>query len=134
MPPEKFLTSWSAASVEAEALEQLVGAPPGLRLGEVVEPADHHEVRAAAHQPVDRGLLGGHTDAPPHGAGVGHHVDAGHGRRALGGRRQGGQDADGGGLAGAVVAEQAEDGAGGHVEVEVAQRPEVAVALAQAVG
>ena len=52
----------------------------------------------------------------------------------VGGRGQRGEDADGRGLAGAVVAEQAEHGAGGDVEVEVAQGPEVAEALAEAAG
>ena len=61
-------------------------------------------------------------------------VEAGDARRALGRLEQRRQDADGGGLAGAVVAEQPEDGAGGDVEVEVAQRPEVAEALAEAGG
>ena len=54
--------------------------------------------------------------------------------RALGGLAERGEDADGGGLAGAVVAEQAEDGAGGDVEVEVPQGPQVAEALAEALG
>ena len=71
MPPENVLTSWSAASAEVEPLEQLVGPGPGPGLGQVVQPADHLEVGAGAHQPVDGGLLGGHADAAPHRAGVG---------------------------------------------------------------
>ena len=108
---------------EVEPLEQLVGPGPGPGLGQVVEPAHHLEVGPGAHQPVDRGLLGGHADAAAHGAGVGDDVDAGDRGRALGGRRERGEDADGRGLARAVVAEQAEHGARRDVEVEVAQRP-----------
>ena len=63
--------------------------------------------------------------------GVGDDVDAGDVRAAGGGEGERGEDADRRGLAGAVVAEQPEDGAGGDVEVEVAQRPEVAEALAE---
>ena len=55
-------------------------------------------------------------------------------RAALGRAQQRGQDAHGGGLAGAVVAEQAEHRALGDVEVDVAQRPEIAVALAEPFG
>ena len=53
---------------------------------------------------------------------------------ALGGGGQRGQDPDRGRLAGAVVAEQAEHGAGGDVEVEVPEGPEVAEALPEAAG
>ena len=69
-----------------------------------------------------------------HGGGVGDDVEAGDAGAAGGGQGERGEDADGGRLAGAVVAEQPEDGAGRDVEVEVAQRPQVAVALAEAVG
>ena len=67
----------------------------------------------------------------PHGVRVGDDVEAGDRRRALGRHGERGEDADGGGLARAVVAEQPEDRAGGDVEIEVAQRPEVAEALAE---
>ncbi len=49
-------------------------------------------------------------------------------------RGQGGEDPDRRRLARAVVAEQAEHGARGHLEIEVAQRPLLAVALAQSFG
>ena len=135
MPPENVFTSRSAASVEVEPLEQLVGPAAGRRAFDrwCRRPTITRFARAA-HQPVDGGLLRGHADAPAHRGRIGHDVDAGDRGRALGGRRERGEDADGGGLAGAVVAEQAEDGAGRDVEVEVAQRPEVAVALAEAAG
>ena len=68
-------------------------------------------------------------------SGSAHDVDAGdRGRCPRSGCDERGEDADRGGLAGAVVAEQTEDRARRDVEVEVAQRPEVAEALAQARG
>ena len=122
---------------EVEALEQLVGpARRRRRLEQVVEPPDHHEVLPRAEQPVDGGLLRGDADARgAPAAGSADDVEAGdRAPMPVGGRRQRGEDADGGGLAGAVVAEQAEHGARGDVEIEVAQRPEVAEALAEAAG
>ena len=119
---------------EVEPLEQLVAAPAGLGLRQAVQAADHLEVQPGGHQPVDRGLLGGDTDAPAHLVAGLHHVEAGHRGRPLRRLRQRGEDADGRGLAGAVVAEQAEHLTGRHVEVEVAQRPQVAELLAQAAG
>ena len=111
---------------------------PGRRaccLREVVQATDHHEVLAGAHQPVDRGLLGRDPDALAHGERVARTTSSpATRRRALGGLRQRGEDADRRGLARAVVAEQPEDRAGGHVEVEIPQRPEVAVALASGRG
>ena len=65
---------------------------------------------------------------------VGDDVVAGDHRAALGRLQQRGEDAHGGRLAGAVVAEQAEHRALGHVEVDVAQRPEVVVAPAEPFG
>ena len=88
----------------------------------------------ALMQPVDGGLLGGDADAAADGGGLVDDVEAGHRGPALGRCGQRGEDADGRGLAGAVVAEQAEHGAGRDLEVEVAQRPQVAEALAEAVG
>ena len=61
---------------EVEPLEELVGAPARLFLRQVVQAADHHEVLAGAHQPVDRRLLGRDPDAFAHGERVGDHVDA----------------------------------------------------------
>ena len=73
----------------------------------------------------------GDADAFAHRGGLVDDVEPGDGGAALGRLAERGEDADRGGLAGAVVAEQAEDGAGRDVEVEVAQRPQVAEPLAQ---
>jgi hypothetical protein len=100
----------------------------------VVQAPDHLEVRAGAEQPVDGRLLAGEADLGAHDRGVGDDVVAGDRGAALGRRQQGGQDAYGRGLAGAVVAQQPEHGALRDVEVDVAQRPEVAVAPAEPFG
>ena len=119
---------------EAQALEQLVGPRADHGPRQVVEAADHLEVRARREQAVDGGLLAGQAELRAHDRRVGDDVVAGDRRAALGRAQQRGQDAHGGGLAGAVVAEQAEHRALGDVEVDVAQRPEVAVALAEPFG
>ena len=119
---------------QVHQLEQLVGALAGLTLGEAVEPADHLEVEAGAEQAVDGRLLCGDADTPAHRGRVVDDVEAGDGRPALGRRRDGREDAQGRRLAGAVVAEQTEDRAPGHLEIEVPQGPEVAEALAEPLG
>ena len=135
MPPENVLTSRSASSARLEPLEQLVGAPPRGGAGQVVEPADQLEVRAGGQQPVDGRRLGGEADPRAHARRRRPTTSRPATRaRPLVGQRERGEDAHGGRLAGAVVAEQPEHRAGGDVEVEVAQRPEVAEALAEALG
>ena len=119
---------------EVELLEELAGPLAGFALGQAVEAADHLEVEPAGEEAVDGGLLRGDADAAAHLVGLVDDVEAGHRPRALGGDGEGGEDADRGGLAGAVVAEEAEHGAGRHVEVEVAEGPEVVVALAEPLG
>ena len=134
MPPENVSHQAVGGVGEAQALEQLVGprADDGPR--QVVEAADHLEVGARGEQAVDGGLLAGEAELRAHGRRVGDDVVAGDRGAALGRAQQRGEDAHGGGLAGAVVAEQAEHRALGDVEVDVAQRPEVAVALAEPFG
>jgi hypothetical protein len=117
---------------QAEPLEQLVRAPPRERPRLVVQAADQLEVGSGAEQAVDRRGLPSEPDARAHRGRVGHDVETVDERRARGGLGEGGEDADGRRLARAVVAEEAEDAAGGHLEVEVAERPELAEALAEA--
>ena len=76
----------------------------------------------------------GEADVRAHPRRVGHDVEPVDPRASLGREGEGGEDADRGRLAGTVVAEQAEHAAGGDRQVEVAQRPQVAVALAEALG
>lgn len=61
-------------------------------------------------------------------SGAAQHVDAGDARRARGGGQEGGEDFDGRGLARAVGAEQAFDGAFVDAEVEAGQSMDDAIA------
>ena len=97
----------------------------------MVEAPDHHEVLAAGQVLVDRRVLAGQADLRAQRGRVAHDVEAGHAALPAVGRQQRGQDADGGRLAGAVGAEQPEHGARGDVEVDAAQRLDLAVGLAQ---
>ncbi len=86
---------------QVEALEQLVGA--GVRAAaQAVQRAEQPQVLAAGEVLVDGGVLPGEPDAPAHRRRVAQHVDAGHLRVTGVGAQQGGQHADGGGLARAV--------------------------------
>ena len=134
MPPEKVLTSVSAASTRSSRSRSSPARWRASAFGQSVEAADHLEVEPAGEEAVDGGFLRGDADAAAHLIGLVDDVEAGHRPRALGGDGEGGEDADRGGLAGAVVAEQAEHGAGRHVEVEIAEGPEVVVALAEPLG
>ena len=117
---------------ETEALEQLVGPGDGRRPAQVREPPDEAEVLAAGEVAVDRGVLAGEADAGSDRVGPPGHVEAEDLGVAAVGREHGGQDPDGGRLAGAVGAEHAEDGAGRHLEVDAGQRLEVTEALGEA--
>ena len=93
-----------------------------LALGEPLQAAEQAQVLAAGEALVERGLLAGERDLLAHGARLARRR---RGRRPARGPRWGqqrGEDANGGGLAGAVVPEQAEHGARLHGEVEAAQR------------
>jgi hypothetical protein len=120
--------------LEPQLGEQLRGAPAHGRTRQVVETAHELEVRAGREQAVDGGALPRQSDTSTHLGGLGDGVEAGHERTAGGRQRQRREDADGGRLARSVVAEQAEDAAGGSVEARLAQRPDVAVGFGQTVG
>ena len=96
---------------QAELLQQLVGAGARDAAAKVVQLADHLEVLATGEQRVDGRVLRGEAQHLAHVARRRQHVDAGHARRARVGDGEGGEDADGGGLPGAVGPEQAADGA-----------------------
>ena len=117
---------------EAEPLEQLVGPGPDDAPGQVREPADEAQVLAAGQVLVDRGVLAGEADALANGLGVAGHVDAEHLGPAVVGLEDGGEDAHGRRLAGAVGSEQAEHRAGRHGEVDAGQRLDGAEALGEA--
>lgn len=116
---------------EREALQQLVGARAGLLARQVEQPPDHVEVLPAGELLVDRGVLPGQADGAAQRAGLLHHVEARHDGVSGVGLDQGGQDSYEGGLAGAVGAEHAEDGALAHIEVHAVQSLGLAVVLDQ---
>ncbi len=72
----------------------------------------HAQQLPAGHERVDRRLLERHPDRAADSVGLADHVVAGDERRAGGGSQERGEDADEGGLAGAVGAEEAVDLAG----------------------
>ena len=117
---------------QAEAVEQLVGPGTQLRPGQVGEPADEPQVLAAGEVLVDRGVLPGETDALAHRLRVVGDVEAEHLGPATVGTEDGREDAHGGGLAGTVGAEQAEDRARRDGQVDAAQGLDLAEALGQA--
>ena len=65
MPPEYVLAVRWAASVQLEALEELLAPPPGLGRRHVVQPPDHLEVLQAGQVLVHRGVLPGEADHVP---------------------------------------------------------------------
>ena len=97
----------------------------------MIEAPEHHQVLAAGQVLVDGGVLAGQADLSPQRSRVAHDVEAGHVPAAPVGRQQRRQDADGGRLPGSVGAEDAQHGAGRHLEVDAAQGLHVAVGLAQ---
>ena len=100
----------------------------------MVEAADHLEVLEAGQVLVHGGVLAGEPDLLANLRWLADDVEARDARRAVVGREQRGQDPDGGRLAGAVRAEQAEDDCRLDAEVDARERMHVAVALAEPVG
>ncbi len=119
---------------QVELLQQLDGTLLGRLAGLAVQLADHLQVLRAGQVLVDRGGLAGQADLLAHGAGVATQVDAGDGGLALIGFEQGGEDAHGGGLAGAVGAQQAQHGPLGDGQVDAREGRHVAVALDEPAG
>ncbi|GAA3235892.1 hypothetical protein GCM10010468_69880 [Actinocorallia longicatena] len=119
---------------EAEPLQQLGGAQPGPAGAQVVEATEHLQVLGARQDLVQRGVLAEQPDGGPDGRGVPGDVMPGDGSGSGVGAQKGGEDADGGGLAGPVGAEQPVDGAGGDGEVEAVQGPDAAEALDEPLG
>ncbi|GAA0929892.1 hypothetical protein GCM10009558_042910 [Virgisporangium aurantiacum] len=83
---------------------------------------------------VDRGVLAGQPDDPPHLLRFGQHVDAVHRGPTGVGPQQRREDAHGRGLAGTVRAEQTEDGSLGHAQVDAVERTHRSVGLDECLG
>ena len=119
---------------EPEALERLGHPALQLGAGDPVELALDHEVLAAGGVGVDAVLLAHDADRMADAHRLGEDVETGHAGAARVGAGEGGEDADGGALAGAVGAQQAEHGARLDLEVEAVERAHVArVGLDEAV-
>ena len=121
-----------AGVLELEALEQLSRAGARRPLAQVVEAPDHLEVLEAGEVLVDRGVLAGEPDARAQRRRLLDDVEARDARAARVGLEQRGEDAHGGRLAGAVGAEQAEDGALARLQVDPVERDDVPVRLGEA--
>jgi hypothetical protein len=117
-----------------EALDELVGDAPRGRTVVPAQRGDEAQVLAPRQVGVQRGELPGQGDAPADGVAVGHDVVAVHGCGAGGRRDERGDHADRRGLAGAVRAEQRDDGSPGHAEVQAVDGDDCAVALRQPLG
>ena len=119
---------------QLELRQELGGPGPGRGPAHVRQLTDQHQVLAPREQRVQRRILGGHADVAAYLRRVPQHVDAGHRRRTRIGPGQRGQHPHGGRLAGAVRAQEAEDGAGRHGDVDTRQRLGLPVALGQPFG
>ena len=98
-----------AAFREQELFKQLVGADLGVGGAESEVAAVKKEILKDAEGAVEGVVLRHHADIAPRQRGLGDHVGAGDAHLAGGREGPGGTDADGGRLARAVGAEQAED-------------------------
>ena len=103
---------------DAERVEQLVGAVLRRPARVAEQPRHQDQVLAAGEVLVDGGELPGEADEAAHRVGLGDDVVPEHARAAAVGDQQRGEHLDRGGLAGAVGAEHAVDGAAGHGEVD----------------
>jgi hypothetical protein len=98
----------------------------------VVEAPDHLEVLRAGQVLVDRGVLPREADLRAQRGGVADRVEADDARRAAVGLQEGGEDAHGRRLAGAVGAEEPEHRARLGREVDAAEGVDLSVGLLEA--
>jgi hypothetical protein len=114
---------------ETHRLEGLVDDGLPVAAGHVEEPGVQHQVLSPGEGGVGGKLLGHVAEQPAHGHGLGADVEAEHLGGALAQREQGGQDADGGGLAGAVGPEKTEHPACRYGQIDVVDRHVVGEAV-----
>jgi hypothetical protein len=119
---------------EVEPFEQLLDTTGENLLRHLRQPADEAQVLARSDVLVDRGVLAREPDRRAYLLAVLGHVAPEHERAPAIGLDQRGEDADGGGLAGAVRAQDAEHRAGGNVERDALQGFDGAEALAEILG
>src|SRR5699024_3785069 len=114
---------------ERKTFEQLLRDGAGVL--QVPQPGDQGEVLSPGKNLVDGGELAGEADRLPDTAARRRHIVAVHGGRAGVGGYQGGKDPHRGRLAGPVRAEQGEDAAPCHLEVDTTQHWQIVVRLLQ---
>ena len=122
IPPEYVRTLRSAACVEPDALEQLLAPARALVPREPMHGGLKPQVLAAREQGVERGLLQRGADGCAHLRAFADDVVARDAGGSFRRREQRDEHVHGGGLAGAVRAEEAVDLAGGDVEVDPVDR------------
>jgi hypothetical protein len=114
---------------EPEPGQQLVHPGNGLTCRQVCEVGHQPQVLSPRQQLVDRGELPGHSDTAAYAVGLRPHVEPGDPGLSLICRNERGQDANHGGLTGAVGSQQRVHGAGGHDEVDATQNRLIPVRL-----
>ena len=115
---------------QPDAMQQFFRARAPLLLGDALQRRLQAEVVARREQWIERRFLQGNADDPPDLRPVLHDVVAAHERRARRRRQQRRQDVDGGGLPGAVRAEEAVDLTGSNREVDPVDRARAFLVLA----
>ena len=115
---------------QVELLEQLAGASARFARGQLVEPTEEPEVLAPGEVLVHGRVLAGEADDAAQLLGLLDRVEAGHRGVTRVRAQQRGDDAHGGGLAGAVRAEQAQHAALRDGQVKAVQRAHLVLARA----
>ncbi len=138
MPPGVPLDASVGILDEVDELEQFPCSVGGLGPRHAEQPGLQDHQLAAGLADVEPGLLQGDADLPPHGVGIGGHVDPGHARAPGRDRHERRQHPDGRRLAGPVRPEEAEDLAALDMQVDAAHRldraPTAGVVLDELVG
>ena len=116
-----------AGAGQPEGLEQLVGPARRHLAAQVREAAHHVDVLPAREVLVDGGVLAGEPDGAADRIGLGDHVVAEHRGASRVGAEDGGEDAHDRGLARPVRTEQAQHGAGLHLERDAVEGAHLAV-------
>ena len=118
---------------EPETFEHVLGPPPGLRLREMVEATNHHDVLEPRQVLVDRRVLPREPDLASKRRGILDHVETGHRGASRVGLDQGGEDPDPGRLARPVRSQQPEHGPGLDLQIDTFERLDVTEPLGDAV-
>ena len=133
IPPERVRAMRSAASLRLKRASSSSMRASSSRAAHSVDLALEADVLTGGGLAVDGRLLGDDPDRAAHGVGFAGHVVAADPRLPGVGRGEGGEDLHGRRLAGAVGAEQAEDGSGRHLERDAVEGLHlVSVSLGQA--